>query len=41
MKQHIFNILALLLIGYLSIQVAMLRMERNGYLKTERWGANK
>ncbi len=33
MKQHIFNILALLLIGYLAIQVALLRMERKNYLK--------
>lgn len=28
MKQAIFNILAVLLIAYLAIQVAMLRMER-------------
>lgn len=33
MKQHIFNILALLLIAYLAIQVAMLRMERKNYIK--------
>lgn len=32
MKQHIINILGLLLIAYLAIQVAMLRMERKKYL---------
>ena len=36
MKQHIFNILALLLIGYLAIQVAMLRMERKNYIRLPR-----